>query len=240
MFRDFYREILAIARTVAPRLKEGAEGNIDKAWMYLSNRDRKLAGTLYDGVKHSVALRRFTTHPPLIDMISTLLGDSALALVDVNFRIDAPNEPQFLFSWHQDYWFSICSPKALVAWIPMMPLDEEVGGVEYFPLSATGGRILNVKRAPDYRSYSDSILLDEPIPSVEPRKADVSPGDAFLFSFDVLHRSLPNRTADRCRWTAQLRFVSYSDQSFLREGFRPGVVTKERITYLERMEGRRQ
>jgi hypothetical protein len=237
MFTRLYADVRTIASSIAPGAVD-SNGTIDEAWMTLARRDRALAGLLYDGLKHSLALRYFATHEKLTELVARALGTEAMALVDLNFRIDAPSESQYLFSWHQDYWFSICSPKALVAWIPMMPLDDEVGGIDYLPLTTTEGRLLKVKRAAEYRSYSDSVLLDEELPSTPPETPQLNLGDALLFTFDVLHRSRPNRSRDRCRWTAQLRFVAYDDPAFLAERYRPGVVTKEKITYLERMEGK--
>lgn len=236
LYESFRSDVVSVAETLLPRSTVGANGDIDQIWKVVAGSDRRLASMLYDAMKYSVALRRFATYQPLLELVGEATGSSALALVDVNFRIDAPGEGHFLFSWHQDFWFSICSPKALVVWIPMTQLTLEAGGIECLPLSVTGGRILNARRADHYKSYSDSIVLDEPVPEGEPILPDPCIGDAVLFSFDVLHRSRPNLSVDRCRWTAQLRFVNFQDLAFRGEGYRPGVVTQDRITYLERIE----
>lgn len=238
LFEAFRSEVVAIAEALCPGIAAGSQMDLDKIWMTLAGQDRKLASKLYDALKHSAALRRFAVDPGLLEIVGAATGGPSLALVDVNFRIDAPGEDHFLFSWHQDYWFSICSPKALVAWIPMTAGDEGTGGIECFPLQATGGRILKARGSDSYRSYSDAILLDEALPEREPLAPRAELGDALLFSFDLLHRSRPNRSRSRCRWTAQLRFVNYSDPYFRDEGFRPGIVTKDCITYLNRLEGR--
>lgn len=121
-----------------------------------------------------------------------MLSSEALALVDLNVRIDAPNEEKFLFGWHQDYWFSICSPNALVAWIPLVELSPETGGISIISNRFTGERIFKVRPSETYHSYSNSILLDEMIP--ESRSINVFPplGGCALFKFNVLHKSMAN------------------------------------------------
>lgn len=234
LYASFRSEVLAVVRQIDPAVHDGCGGDIDRAWQALTAKDRKLGGHVYDALKHSMTVRRFATSEALRGVLRDSLGSENLAVVDINFRIDAPSEDHFLFSWHQDYWFSICSPDAVVVWIPMMPLDELTGGVEYLPLGRTQGKIFQVRANPEYRSYSDSVLLDEEVDTEGAVRPGLSEGDALLFKFNVLHRSMPNRSMTRCRWTAQIRVASYDDPAFGREGFRPGVVTRDRIMYLER------
>lgn len=170
----------------------------------------------------------------MLGFCSSLMGSDKVALVDINFRIDSPNENQFLFSWHQDYWFSICSPKSLVAWIPISGVDQETGGIEMVSLQESRERIFRVRKADAYHSYSDSILLDEPLELPTLNAPEMAAGDMLGFRFDVLHRSRPNLSKDRCRWTLQLRWAAYDDPAFINERFQPGIVTKDRISYLER------
>ncbi len=158
------------------------------------------------------------------------------AIVDVNFRIDSMGEEKFLFGWHQDYWFSICSPAAIVAWIPLTAVrGDENGGVELVPRDATGGRILKTRAGMQYTSYADAVLLDEDVPDGPKVSADMDSGDVLFFRFDVLHRSLPVRTADLSRWTLQVRYADLYDDVFREEQFKPGVVTASKSAYAERI-----
>jgi len=238
LFESFYDEVRAIGRTLAKDLDITATGTIDEVWMQLAKRDRALAGQLYDAVKHSVALRKISVSPELLATLKQAMGSDAIGLVDLNVRIDAPNEDKFLFAWHQDYWFSICSPQAVVAWIPLVQLDGEKGGIEVISNTETGDRVCKVKRSPVYESYSNSILIDEPVNDAAARQAIPGLGDALLFKFNVLHKSMRNSSKTACRWTLQLRFASFEDEEFRKEKFRPGIVTAQKISYLERVEAR--
>jgi hypothetical protein len=232
---DFYGEV----RTVGSALlgKEIEEGtNVDEIWRQLASIDRNLAGKLYDAVKYSTALRSLASDNRLTDAVRKKTNFLNLALVDLNVRIDAPEEDRYLFDWHQDFWFSICSPEAVVVWIPLTDLNDRTGGIHLISNRFTGGKIFKVRRNPQYNSYSNSILLDEEIPCDKSVPMIPGPGSAAIFKFNCLHKSMRNRDPLKCRWTMQLRFVSYGDPYFASEGFRPGVVTADRISYLERIE----
>lgn len=204
--------------------------DIDTMWQQLADRDRRLCGRLYNGAKLLPELH--TLVPVLEELVISEFSFSQPALVDINFRIDAPNEDEFLFSWHQDYWFSICSPSAVVAWIPLTGTDPDIGGVEL--LDPPVGRIM--RAAPNASaSYSDSLVLDEPIPDGRFFAPDVNRGDVLLFTFDELHRSLPNRSSGRCRWTLQFRWADFGEAQFQEEDYKPGLVHPGHSTYWERI-----
>jgi hypothetical protein len=61
------------------------------------------------------------------------------ALVDINCRIDSKDEQKYLFDWHQDYWFSVCSTNSIVVWIPIVNLTPEIGGLEIIENYQTKG-----------------------------------------------------------------------------------------------------
>ncbi|MBA4015777.1 MAG: hypothetical protein C0483_01175 [Pirellula sp.] len=229
-------ELLRAASIIDPEIARESILDIDAAWQFLVKKDRSLGGLLYNAAKLLPAVQALASSQALIEGVRSIAGFRSPAIVDVNMRIDAPNEGKYLFSWHQDYWFSICSPRSLVAWIPLTDLDDETGGVEVLSLEQSQGRIYRVRAAENYHSYSDSIVLDEPLNASEAVRPVLSAGDVLFFRFDVLHRSRANLSQDRNRWTVQVRFADLEDPEFRRESFRPGVVTKDKITYLERLE----
>lgn len=225
--------IVRAATAIDPTIDVRAD-DVDAAWAALTRQDRSRGGLLYNAVKRIPEVHALASSEVLMNRLREL-GVQQPAIVDVNFRVDAPNEPQYLFAWHQDYWFSICSPKALVVWLPITDLDDQVGGVELLPLARTEHRVLRAKRGPDYTSYSNSLVLDEAVDTDHAIAPKLAAGDALVFRFDVLHRSRPNGSSGRCRWTLQIRVADFADPVFLDEGFKPGIVTADRITYLDRI-----
>jgi ectoine hydroxylase-related dioxygenase (phytanoyl-CoA dioxygenase family) len=238
LINEFYCEVKQIGKTIlGPEYIVGNE-SIDEIWSKSAEINRAKAAVIYDAVKHSIALRKISVCPSILDNVMSVSGAKHLALVDLNVRIDAPKEDCFLFSWHQDYWFSICSSKAIVVWIPLVQTDRQVGGINIIPESVENSRILKVKRNPVYTSYSNSILLDEEINDSSAVEVFPNLSDALMFKFTTLHKSMQNLSVDRCRWTLQLRFANYDDSEFAEENYRPGVVNREKITYLDRIESK--
>ena len=201
-------------------------------WNSAVNESRATAALIYNGAKRLSSVLQLPNNG-VIQFAESELAVKSPALVDVNFRIDAPKEDKYAFDWHQDYWFSVCSPFALVAWTPLVSTDNEIGGVEVYPQSDKHHKIYKVKRNEVYNSYSSSVLLAESLPNSPSVIPSVEPGDCLYFRFHMLHRSIPNISIDRQRWTIQSRIADFTDPEFKYHEFKPGTVTKDYISYLD-------
>lgn len=211
----------------------GVQGDsYSSIWNSAVSESREKAALIYNGAKRLPSVLQLPSNG-VIQFAESELGVEFPALVDVNFRIDAPNENKFAFDWHQDYWFSVCSPLALVAWTPLVATDNEIGGVEVYPQPDNNYKIYKVKRNEVYNSYSNSVLLDEDLPETPKVVPSVEPGDCLYFRFHMLHRSIPNISLDRQRWTIQSRIADFADLEFKYHDFKPGIVTKDYISYLD-------
>ena len=216
---------------VAERLG-GPSTTLDQAWTHFKLEDRSRGSLLYNAAKLLPQVHNLALAPELLAALHAQ-GVVQPALVDVNFRIDSQGEDRFLFGWHQDYWFSMCSPCALVAWIPLAEVNEANGGVELMSVADTGGRILKTAPGGAYASYADAVRLDEPVPAGRTHRFTLDPGDVLLFRFDVLHRSLPVASPTAARWTLQARFADLADPDFLAVGYKPAQVRPDHIPYLQ-------
>jgi len=209
--------------------------NVDQIWNHLKSSNRALGGTLYNGFKHLQAIKRLGSSKEMHEILGSLCGVRQPALIDINCRIDSNGEEKFLFDWHQDYWFSICSPNSVVVWIPITKLEPSMGGLQIISNSHTGGRIFRTKAGTQYRSYADAITLDEELPQCKINVVDdMDVGDALFFKFNVLHKSIPIRSTQRSRFTVQLRFADFSDPEFVSQGYRPGTVNSQSIDYINK------
>jgi ectoine hydroxylase-related dioxygenase (phytanoyl-CoA dioxygenase family) len=230
---EYLERIRSEVNSIARELGLGsANREYSEIWNSALSHSRSKASLIYNAAKSLPSVQNLP-HNGVIQFAQEHLGVSIPALVDVNFRIDAPQESQFAFDWHQDYWFSVCSPMALVAWTPLVATDSEVGGVDVLPQSDASHKIYKTVRNSEYHSYSNSILLDEALPLIDVATPEVRPGDCLYFRFHLLHRSIPNTSKDRQRWTIQSRIADFADPEFLSQDFKPGTVTKNHITYLD-------
>jgi Phytanoyl-CoA dioxygenase (PhyH) len=220
---------------VATSLLHEPQADLDLAWNAMKNLDRKLGSLLYNSAKLLPSIQRIASSNAMVDQLRNV-GMVSPVIADINFRIDSFAEDKFLFDWHQDYWFSVCSPAAVVAWIPLTAVTPETGGVELIPRTVTGGRIFKTRMGTTYNSYADAVVIDEEIPAGPRHRFDMSPGDVLFFRFDVLHRSLPVKSRERSRWTLQVRYADLHDARFLEQNFKPGTVTASSATYLEGQE----
>lgn len=222
------RELLQIVRIITGRDFD----SLDAAWSHIRSSDRTQGSLLYGAGKLAPGIHALAGHESILRQLS-LFGSEAPAIIDVNFRIDSKGEEKYLFNWHQDYWFSVSSAKAVVAWIPLMDVTLEEGGVELIPARYTQGRIYKARRGDTYNSYADGAVLDEALPAHASIRQVMSAGDVLFFRFDVLHRSLPVQRDDKSRWTVQARFADFADSEFRERAFKPASVTAGSTPYLQ-------
>jgi hypothetical protein len=204
--------------------------SIDEMWVELCAKDRHYGSLLYNAGKllpEVLALAQ----PATRFLLETKAIDYP-AVVDVNFRIDAPNESKYLFDWHQDYWFSMSSPRAYVAWIPLTGTGPEIGGVEVLD-TGEPPRLLTTKPGEKYNSYADAVRLGETLPEGKTLRPDVKSGDILFFSFLDIHKSLPNVSSSNCRWTVQVRIADLADADFVKADYRPSSVKPGSVPFLQ-------
>jgi hypothetical protein len=230
---DVKAELLSIATSLGVPVSESA--SVDTAWNWLRLHDRPAGGRLYNAFKRLPSVYRLATSTAILSALRA--PDVAMKLpmlVDVNCRIDSFEGDKFLFDWHQDYWFSICSPNAVVVWMPLTDVVPETGGLEVISNRWTGGKIYDSCAGKSYNSYADAVKLNDSIP--DDRSVRVLPveGEGLLFRFSVLHRSGRVATPSKSRFTVQLRFADGADEEFLANDYKPGTVASSRTDYVSK------
>jgi hypothetical protein len=221
---------------VATLLEDGILFNdLDTCWNHHKKTNRQGASRIYNAFKHLQSIKALATSPEIHDVLARDCSIKVPALVDINWRIDSIGEEKYVFDWHQDYWFSVCSRKAVVLWIPLTEVTPQTGGLLLISNNVTGGRVFKTKRnQQQYNSYADAVLIDEEIKDLPFEKIDtMSAGDVLCFSFDVLHRSLPVISEIKSRFTVQLRFADFADVEFINNEYKPGIVNKNTVDYIK-------
>ncbi|CAN1551063.1 Phytanoyl-CoA dioxygenase [Burkholderiaceae bacterium] len=226
------REMIAMGRALTGR----DFSSVDACWNYLTATDRALGGAFYNGFKRLPSVYQAAVSDGVLAQLRDVAGMQIPALVDVNCRIDSKDEDKYLFDWHQDYWFSVCSPDAVVVWIPVEPIHAGTGSLEIISNEWTNGRVFATRAGNAYNSYADAVVLDDEIPTAHAQSVtgDLSSGDALLFKFSMLHRSEAVSSSANSRFTIQLRFADMADAEFRRNFYKPGVVNSSQVDFLKK------
>ena len=165
------------------------------------------------------------THPSFDHVISTLLGEQAAFLPIVVYRVSHPLSPEQVPAdtfhlRHQDGFFNKGIDFGL-CWVPLMTIDEEVGGLAVAPGYSNKPFLHNPDLPPLFPIARDAIRDDEW------RRGDYEAGDVIVFHNGTPHTPLPNQS-DLFRLSLDIRYVrSSSTPPFMGRvvGFDGGTVT---------------
>jgi phytanoyl-CoA hydroxylase len=157
---------------------------------------------------------RFMLHPRLLDVVEVLVGPDVLCLQTMMFY-NAPGTGGQ--GWHQDAYYITTYPDSLIgAWLALDDADEENGCMHVVPGShkepihpdagrgalvhaqeafADLGLVENISHLDDGQNSLSKVAGRYPAPQLAEAKA----GDVVFFHSRLLHRSYPNRSADRWR-----------------------------------------
>jgi hypothetical protein len=207
--------------------------NIDELWNFYKNNNRSKGSMIYNAFKHLHTIKKLAISDEMIAHLQSVCQIKIPVLIDINCRIDSKGEERFLFDWHKDYWFSVCSTDAVVVWVPINYLDISIGGLALISNKYTEGKIFRTKVGGGYNSYADAVVLDESIPiEKEIMITEMNIGDALFFKFNTMHKSLPIKSPLKSRFTIQFRFADFCDLQFVDQLFRPGIVNSNQVDYI--------
>ena len=146
----------------------------------------------------SPALRRFLTHPRLLEIAVSVLGPDVRFWWDQGInKLPGSGSP---IPWHQDNGYTRGNmPAYLTCWLALDASSSRNGGLEVLPGSHTWGSL------PHTMEGAHAVLDESALPQRDGVALDAEAGDLLVFSSLLVHQTRGNHTRDQPRraWVIQ-------------------------------------
>lgn len=131
----------------------------------------------------------------LSGVLDAILGPTSFLRMPVSCRAVYPNHPEALGPAHQDGGRLHDMEQFITAWIPLVNIDQECGGLGlYLSLGLPNAAIPEGEHGIN-------------MGAIAPKPIYMSPGDVLIFHKWLPHVSMPN-TSDRVRYSLDMRIYS--------------------------------
>lgn len=171
-------------------------GGLEPVWTGL-----KLERIDDDPLYRAASCAELFTSGQNVSFFQKVFGGPVFVFKSPSIRYSLPNDTEHFTPPHQDYFFVRINQSFRTCWIPLMEIDEKVGGLAIAPGSHKQGLRDHVE-AENVYSYIFYGRKQKGIPLVsvpEPwLTADYQPGDVLVFHNLTIHWALPN-VSDRIR-----------------------------------------
>jgi 1-deoxypentalenic acid 11beta-hydroxylase len=171
-------------------------GNADPIWTGLSF-DKIDDTDLYQTASCTALFEN--THN--LRLFEKIFGEPVFVFKSPTVRYALPDDPEHVSPAHQDYYFVRINTSFRTFWIPLMEIDETVGGLAIAPGAHRLG-LFDHAEIDNVYSYVFKGRKQKGIPmNMIPHPwltADYRPGDLLVFHNLMIHWALPNRS-DRIR-----------------------------------------
>ena len=192
-------------------IKETAKNeSFARRWYEVSRQisDPQDTGTGWHGCMFSKELYDMWTHPAILDVVGSVIGNEIQCNGDYWVRPKLPGEIRTALPWHQDSAYMPGSGEQHwpTVWLPLVPVDSVNGTLQFI----SGSHQLSVQ---DHGAESASKFKT---PAVDPSAGkevvtlDMNPGDLVIFHNRVFHRSTVNGSS-AIRWSADFRYSPKGD-----------------------------
>ncbi len=165
--------------------------------------------TLFEGLHGKLktdGMFAVMTHPAILDIVESLIGQEILVHPQFNIRPKLPNQDTSVVPWHQDlgYLQADASDTFMVNfWIPLVDATVENGCMEVIAGSHKAPLINHVLGLGPGRNFKG--IVDDALPDGEQVQCPVPLGGVLLIQHKTIHRSVPNYS-DHVRWSLDLRY----------------------------------
>jgi hypothetical protein len=147
-----------------------------------------------------------------LGIIERVFDGPVFQYANTDIRFALPNDVQHLTPPHQDHYFIRQTDQFLTAWVPLMSINRDAGGLAIAKESHTKGLLEHVEHDVAY-SYIFRGRKQRGVPfgalSRPWLTVNYEPGDLLLFHSLMVHRALPNRST-KIRLSLDARFQSVS------------------------------
>jgi len=196
--------IAAVRGEYLDRLKDVGvveQSETQPVWSGHNRLDGKLARPIDDSI-----WRGLVAHPSFDSVVCRFLGEKPVWVPIVVHRSAPPAEPAKIsgdpfIAGHQD-GVNNYGIDFITCWIPLMEIDDEVGGLAVVPGSH---KAIHFNKDP----AQTNVVRTGVFPDSAWRRPDYKPGDILMFHSMTAHAGLPNRS-DKIRLSVDIRFLPSS------------------------------
>ncbi len=191
----------ALRRMMAVMARHGivAENATEPKWT-----GTPLVGKHEESPEFAGICRELIEHPHNLAVMEKILGEPAIMVPNVNYRAYPPNSP--LSMVHQDGQYSPGIDGFRPVWIPLVDIDENVGGLIMAPGQHKRGCLHNLGKPPVFQIDADTIPPDAWATTT------YHAGDVLVVHPWTPHVGMANRS-DRIRFSIDTRVQSAANPS---------------------------
>ncbi len=203
--RGLRRDVLEVCQR-GGWLKEGSpleDGIANGERIYLEPEPDYLE--VYDEVQRLESFHGLAHAPAILDVMEKLVGEEVLPHATKIARLMFPQSNQYATPPHQDFVHIQGSTETYSCWIPLGDCPGELGGLSVLAGSHQQGLF-------EYHLElgAGGMGVDADYLNGEWLTTDYMAGDALIFHSMTVHKSLPNTTLDRMRFSVDYRYQAAS------------------------------
>lgn len=155
----------------------------------------------------------------LLTEMTSDIYDAPIVLNSVQVRLD-DNNNAFALPWHQET--NQISLLTINVWLPLIDLEENMGGLEVCPGSHKSGLQNHIDKSEEYRF---DRLPEALVNSLETVRIQPKAGDALVFHPFLYHRSIPN-SSTKIRLTIAGRLNEIETSAYFRSKDAPLLIPR--------------
>ena len=206
-----FRDVLDLEKVAAYRrdmvrtlTKHGVVLESDGDPIYTGRRieDRDTVHDIRTSMETFRSLRQLAGSQEVMDMLARVAGRPVELLVPKNPRYQIPADVFLTTPMHNDIFFYPGVPSVLTAWIPLMDIDQSMGGL----LLAAGTHKKDLGAdVYELEMPSRTPYLPDSVADGVWLRSDFHPGDVLIFMGRIAHKALPN-ISNKVRLSVDCRY----------------------------------
>ena len=210
LLEQFNVEFEGLVQNILTRAGIETDNPLHDGVRALDELDHSWIHSIYNTVKGCDALHQIVFSGSLLDKVRAVFDVGSTEMISSTYsivRMDPPEDPRFLYKWHQESFYSIPDTQSVQVWAPLVGRNtSEMGTMEVLVGSHKQEFGHHIEKVPGGHEqyYIDNKCLEQ---DYEGLVVEIDPGDVVLFHPFLIHKSRTN-VSNKVRYSLTAHFIN--------------------------------